>query len=280
MITKLLKAVAVNILLLLFLGSNIVRAQDHKAVSDTIVYKTVGDSTDLHLFTIHPENFAEKDKWPVMIFFHGGGWNRGSYTQFLEQAKHFSRLGFYSVLVEYRVNSKHNSTPFESLMDAKSAVRFLKEHASNYRIDPFRIVAVGGSAGGLLAAGLEMVDNFNDPNDNLEVSTAVDALILFNPVLDTGPDGYGYDRIGKHYRDFSPLYQSKKGAAPTLIMLGTQDKFISSETMRKFCSEMKAAKSDCKLVLYEGQRHGFFNHGLYYDKTLQVMKDFLSGKDL
>lgn len=60
----------------------------------------------------------------------------------------------------------------------------------------------GGSAGGHLAAAIASIDGFNDATDDLSVSCKPNLLVLFNPVLDNGPEGYGYDRVKSIIRNF------------------------------------------------------------------------------
>ncbi len=69
--------------------------------------------------------------------------------------------------------------------DTKSAMRWVRSHAAELGIDPERIAASGGSAGGHLAAFASMVEGIDDPADDLKVSPRGNALVLFNPVLTT-----------------------------------------------------------------------------------------------
>jgi acetyl esterase len=94
--------------------------------------------------------------------------------------------------------------------------------------------------------------------------------VLFNPVIDNGPGGYGYERISDSYKSFSPLHNINKGAPPTIFFLGTKDKLIPVETARYYKTVMEKVGSRCELFLYEDQGHGFFNHSHieFYNKTV------------
>jgi len=86
---------------------------------------------------------------------------------------------------DYRVKSRHGVTPKECVDDARSAVRWFRENAGKLGVDPNRIVASGGSAGGHIAACTTLM-----PEEELKdekVSCKANALILFNPVLRFGP---------------------------------------------------------------------------------------------
>lgn len=214
---------------------------------------------------------------PAVVFFFGGGWNSGSPKQFEPQAQYLIKYGINVVLADYRTKNNAGTTPKEALMDAKSAMRFMKQHAKELRIDPEKIVASGGSAGGHLAAATAFCDNINNPEDDLTVSSVPQALILFNPVIDNSPEGYGFNRVKEYYEDFSPMQNIKKDAPPAIFFLGTEDNFISVDTAKKFKEKMEAVGARCDLLLYSGQKHGFFNsqHKEYFEKTMVETVKFL-----
>jgi acetyl esterase/lipase len=165
-----------------------------------------------------------------------------------------------------------------ALRDANSAMRFIRANAKELGLDPDKIVAVGGSAGGQLAAALATVDGFDDPRDDVSIDTLPVALVLFNPVIDNGPEGYGHERVKDYWQSFSPMHNIAPGHPPTLIMLGTNDALIPVETGELYCEKVRAVGSDCDLRLYEGQPHAFFNlrrSKKYYGLTLAAMDEFL-----
>ena len=124
-------------------------------------------------------------------------------------------------------------------MDAKSAVRYVRNNAAKWGIDPNKIVASGGSAGGHLAAATAVIEKYNDPNDDLSISCVPDALVLFNPVIDNGPGGYGFERIGDAYKNFSPIHNLRKDLPPTIFFLGTNDALIPGETAKYYQTVMQ-----------------------------------------
>ena len=243
---------------------------------EQIVYKQI-DSTKLFMEVYLPETMEKGKKYPAMVFFFGGGWNDGSIKQFEPHANYFSKRGMICFLVDYRVKNRHQTTPFESLKDAKSAIRFIREEADEWYVDPSKIVAAGGSAGGHLAAATAILNEYNENTDTMSVSCIPNALVLFNPVIDNGPGGYGYDRIGDDYKSFSPLHNIKNGAPPTILFLGTNDDLIPVETATYYQKIMEKVSSRCELRLYEGQGHGFFNYKNleYYKKTVSEADEFL-----
>tara|TARA_R110002126_G_scaffold291762_1_gene457085 strand:- start:7818 stop:8663 length:846 start_codon:yes stop_codon:yes gene_type:complete len=243
---------------------------------ETIVYKEIdGIKLSMDLYT--PKNIDTAKKYPAMVFFFGGGWNKGSVKQFEPHAKYFSKRGIVCFLVDYRVKNRQNTTPFESLKDAKSAIRYIRENAIKFQIDPTKIIASGGSAGGHLAAASALIESYNEISDNIATSCKPNALVLFNPAIDNGPGGVGYSRVMNDYKNFSPLHNIKLDAPPTLILTGTKDKLIPVATIKKYQQEMLKVGSICEVIFYEGKNHGFFNYNKFdnYKNTLLEMDKFL-----
>ena len=245
-------------------------------IPDSILYKEV-DSTSLYLYIDYPQGFDITKSYPAIVFFFGGGWNGGTPGQFSQHAKYFSQRGMICFRAGYRVKNRQGTTPFESLKDAKSAIRYVRANADELGVNPDKIVASGGSAGGHLAAATALIDSYNEEGEELSISCIPDALVLFNPVIDNGPGGYGFERIGEAYHVFSPLHNIRNGAPPTIIFLGTEDQLIPVETVQYYKKVMEKVGSRCDLFLYEGEAHGFFNYRQFdnYQKTLSEANQFL-----
>lgn len=260
----------------LFIGLLVWAYAFSSLAQNKVLYKEI-DTTQLFLEVHYPENWSVSQKLPAVIFFFGGGWNGGDPHQFLPQAKYLTQRGMVCFLADYRVKKRNDTSPIEALKDAKSAMRFLRSNTSKFGIDPEKIVAAGGSAGGHLAAATALISTFDDAGDDLSVNCIPNALVLFNPVIDNGPGGYGYERIGEQYPTFSPLHNIREAAPPTLFLIGTKDKLVPVETAQYYKVVMEKVGSRCDLKIYEGQKHGFFNYKYFehYKKTLTATDDFL-----
>lgn len=155
----------------------------------------------------------------------------------------------------------------------------MRTHAAELGIDPERIIASGGSAGGHLAATTATATQFNEPGEDTSVDCRPKALVLFNPVFDNGPEGYGHDRVKDYWQDISPMHNLKKGTPPTLVFLGTKDKHIPVATAEKYKALMEANGDRCDNHLYPDRPHGFFNRrgkqNTDFDDTLKKMDAFL-----
>lgn len=242
---------------------------------------TPQDTLQLHVFDPPAEATSPK---PAIIFFFGGGWVGGSPAQFYKQAAYFASRGMVAISAEYRVKSRHGTTPFESVADAKSAIRWVRSQADELDVDPERIVAAGGSAGGHVAAATALFDRHDDLGDSLAVSSRPAALVLFNPVLDTSEKGFGKDRIGERALELSPVHQVKPDRPPALIFHGTADSTVPFENAQRFCMAMTNAGNTCKLLSFEGMEHGFFNAGRHGNKpyvaTVRAADEFLIGLEI
>lgn len=257
-----------------------------KVADASLVYKKV-DGESLRLYFFFPAKYKESNKYPTVVFFHGGGWNGGGPSHFFNQAAYLASRGMIAVSVEYRTKNQHKTTPKECVKDAKSAIRWVRKHAAEYGIDTDKIVAAGGSAGGHLAAAMGTLKGCNETGDDLSISCIPAALVLFNPVANNGPKGYGYNRVKDYWETFSPYHNIDQDTPPTLIMLGSKDKLFTSEMAQDYKAKMEKNGKRCDLIVYEGEDHAFFN----IDKTeklhFQTMKEmdvflkslnFLKGK--
>jgi acetyl esterase len=245
------------------------------------LYKTV-NATELKLHVYTPEGHHTSDKRPAVIFFFGGGWNNGSPGQHYSQCAHLATRGMVAMSAEYRVKSRNQTTPKECVEDGKSAIRWVRAHAAELGIDPTRIAAGGASAGGHVAAAAGTVDSFDATSEDLGVSSRPDALVLFNPVFDNGPGGFGHSRVKAYWQDISPIHNISESAPPSIVFLGTEDEYIGAEVAVRYKELMDQSGVRCDLHLYPGQAHGFFNPDRkngYFEKTLETMDDFLTSLD-
>ena len=230
-------------------------------IADTVIYKVVSERP---LIAEVLRSTEVQSASPAILFYFGGGWISGSIDHLRPQAQYLAKQGMICILVDYRTASSHGTTPFASLEDATDAMQYFYRNADEYLIDTNRIVAAGGSAGGQLAAATALCAAYSD------ASFIPKALILYNPVIDNGPGGYGHERIGAAYPDFSPIHNIRKGAPPTLFMLGDSDNLIPVSTGYRYKEKMDSIGSRCELLIYSNQTHGFFNphNSKYFQETL------------
>ena len=258
------------------------------------VYRTVGD-VELNIYLCTPEDHSADDQRPAIVFFFGGGWRSGSPQQFLPHCRYLASRGMVAAVADYRVASRHGVTANECVEDAKSAVRWLRANADRLGIDPDRIAAGGGSAGGHLAAATATLPG-HDP-DPEGPSPVPNALVLFNPATVLAPVDGGpmptdeererfealTERFGAPAESMSPFHHLRPGLPPTILFHGTADQVVDHSTADRFCIGLRKQGARCDFVSYNDQGHGFFNFGRgegdeknkFFDDTVYRMDGFL-----
>ncbi|MFN2502428.1 MAG: alpha/beta hydrolase [Pyrinomonadaceae bacterium] len=246
----------------------------------THVYKTIGGAElRLHVF---PPSKKKSSRVPAIIFFFGGGWTMGDVAQFEEQSKYLAKRGMVAIVADYRVFGRHKTGPFEAIADAKSAIRWTRSHAKALGIDPKRIAAAGGSSGGSVALSTAIFDGFDEKDEDKSVSSKPNALILFNPAVDTTRNSPRL--LSERFRGLgsegSPLQHLHRGLPPTVVFHGKSDTTVPYADAERFCRESTKLGNTCDLFGYEGAEHGFFNpgraEGKWYRKTVLEMDRFLT----
>ncbi|UCC97375.1 MAG: DUF1080 domain-containing protein [Phycisphaerales bacterium] len=241
----------------------------------TMTYKTVGDK-ELKIHVHYPSGWKASDRRPAIIFFFGGGWTGGRVEQFRPQAEYLAGRGLLAARADYRVKSRDGVTPDKCVEDARSAVRWMRQNAEQLGVDPQKLIASGGSAGGHLAACMMIPKSVEADADDLSISTIPQAMVLFNPVLSFENDQLlerlkGDEQLA---RRISPTRYLDKNAPPALILFGTNDrlKIFGDEYWKK--AEALGVRADKYLA--EGQGHGFFNRSPWTERTLIAVDRFLA----
>jgi len=251
---------------------------DELMYANTHTYKTV-NGFDLKLNVIYPDNYKKGKKYPTIIFFFGGGWRNGDVHQFEKHCHHLASRGMIAIAANYRVSSRNNSTPFDAVEDAKSVMKWVRKNAKKMGVKKNKIVAAGGSAGGHLAASTAIIPGYESEIGNKGINSKPNALVLFNPVINTMPEGYGSERLGTKAESISPAHHVTAKLPPTLIFHGTEDTTVPYENITDFQTKMETAGNTCYVVSFSGQGHGFFNYGRdenkYYDLTIEKTEAFL-----
>ncbi len=189
---------------------------------------------------------------PAVVVIHGGGWSEGDKSSFTLR-KHgvpgniedFAALGFVAVTINYRLSDE---APFPAaLEDCRSVVRWLREHAAEYDVDPDHIGAYGNSAGGHLALLLGMTGERADrvqaaasdsgPVDLLGQYRSNRLREVVGRFLGGPPEG---DRVAA-YRRASPAQQISKATPPLLLMYGGADEQVPVESADAFVSALGRA---------------------------------------
>ena len=248
-------------------ATDVVRHEDR-------IYRTAPEG-GLSLHFSLPADWKPADRRPTIVFFFGGGWRQGSYRQFVPQADYFASRGMVAACADYRIASIHHTTPDKCVEDAKAAVRWLRENAAAWGIDPDRIVAAGGSAGGHLAACTALVPGFEP--DDAPISSRPNALVLFNPALNI--DELARDRKTPAVLDASmieaitPNRFVAAGGPPAVIFFGSDDPLLAGAEQYLAKAGPLGVRAD--LWVATGQPHSFFNRAPWIQVTARQADEFL-----
>jgi acetyl esterase/lipase len=253
-----------------------------------LVYATYG-AREMHLDLFLPKRGT--GPFPAVVYIHGGGWSGGNKGAFRRQAAYMATQGFVGACIEYRLSGEAKFPA--AVNDAKAAVRWVRANAARYRINPDKIGAAGGSAGGHLVAMLgttHKVREFDRGGGNESVSSRVQAVAAFNPAVDlvsmgklasTATSHPLYTFLGATYAErpdlyakASPITYVDRDSAPHLFLHGTGDTTVPYQQSVDMMKKLKEAGVLAEIFSAEGAAHGFFNRPPWFEPTLKRMEEF------
>jgi acetyl esterase len=248
------------------------------------VYKTV-DTFQLKIDIFSTSQSLKRENNTAMVFFHGGGWAFGTPNEFFTTCERYARMGVVTYSVAYRLSTENGVTPhklispIESVMDAKSAMRWVRTNAGKFHIDKSKIVAAGQSAGGHLALCTAMIDDYNEKSDNLRISCRPDAILLFSACVNAVEgwcDRLLADRRSKIW-SISPAHNIKRGLPPMIEFHGEYDEQVPIWTVQFFESAMNKEGNYFEVHTYKGMRHylgeGNPKYSRYFDDDILNVAD-------
>ena len=238
--------------------------------------------------------------FPVILCIHGGGWQLGNKSIYGEIIRAFARRGYVAASLDYRLTPRFRWPA--QIQDVKCAIRYLRAHASEYRIDPNRFAVLGDSAGGHLALMAGLTDardglegpSCGDPNISSRVQAVVD---FFGPTdltsMRVPPEGerlviqaYGgdsnhvlfdltgsMDRSGPIFRKISPVNYVDPADCPVLIFHGTADPLVPLEQSQLLDRALEKAGVPHRLEIVDGGGHGWT--GTKLEQSLRLAMEFL-----
>jgi acetyl esterase/lipase len=240
------------------------------------VFKNVsGKELKAHIF--FPENFNQPDIRPAFVFFHPGGWTMGEPEWGYDLCHHFSKFDMVAISFEYRLSAISGYCPAEAVLDAKSAMRWTRQHAPEFGIDSNRVIAGGISAGGHLAACTAMISGVDDPEDNRSYSPVPQALALQSATVNPAIDGHFLQLLQGRVKpeELSPAHHVKAGLPPMCLVHGTADEIVSYDSVKEFAFEMEKVGNNCKLHTFEGVDHFFMNKSAQR-RAIKLIDEFVT----
>jgi acetyl esterase/lipase len=236
------------------------------------VYRTHGaNSLRLDIYVPRPifRPAGKQPRLPAVLAIHGGSWVGGSKSGYGPQLARLVKAGYVVFVADYRLARPGAPSWPEALDDLRAAVRWIRVHADEFHVDPGRIVALGSSAGGSLALLLGSLPATSDPG---EVSSRVQAVVSFYAPSDlvalvasrklghepallfTGIDDEHLQAIPYHV---SPINHVGRGHPPTLLIHGTEDRWVPLEQSLRLDQALGEAGVSHRMLVVPGARHGF-----------------------
>ncbi|MCC6491830.1 MAG: alpha/beta hydrolase [Pirellulales bacterium] len=238
---------------------------DAVSVQKGIEYGKAGDAS-LQLDLYSAKDLAAPA--PALVFIHGGGWKGGNRQVYHNYCVRFAERGYVAATVSYRLSGV---APFPAAVeDVKRAVRWLRAHAEELKLDPDHMGVAGGSAGGHLAMMVGYSSDAPQLDGNGEssaVSSRVQAVVdLYGPT-DLTADvarnadevtsflGKTYDEAPEAFRRASPITYVTPDDPPTLVLHGSLDSVVPIEQAEALAAKLKQAGVSCDFDRVEGWPH-------------------------
>ncbi len=267
--------------------NHVLYSQEIRITEKTEVYKSV-DAIDLTVDIFTPEDQQEKRN--AIIFFHGGGWVFGHAGEFHGACKRYAEKGFVTFSFEYRLSINEDEsyphpsiTPYECVMDARSAVRWVRKNADRFNINPDMVAVGGQSVGGQLTLMTALGDSINEATDDLAIDPTPNLMLLYSSTVNTMEAwcdrifGEGDPRIW----DISPYHNVRPEMPPAIEFHGLDDNIVKFWTVRLFENRAKANGNVFETLTFEGRGH-YLGEGnekysrLFDEEIIERTDEFLS----
>lgn len=230
----------------------------------SFTFKQLSDTT-LKVWYVQETKPTKQPKRPAIIWIHGGAWVGGKANTFFTNAAYCNLNGTVGFSIEYRLLNKPNYSVADCINDCAEAITAIKQQHQKFNIDTNKIILVGESAGGHLAAMIALQKKHN-----------LKALILYNPVLNCNTGTFikymhaplllnklelDTTKLLATYQKTaisrSPLYLVKNKIAPTLIIQGLEDKITPPQYAIDFKDSLLSKKTKCTIELLAKANHAF-----------------------
>jgi acetyl esterase/lipase len=252
-----------------------------KQIENVIYYKDKNRALHLDAFF----NTSKKNN-PGVIMIHGGGWRSGNKNQMRVLAQEITTKGYSCFAIEYRLSLEAKYP--QAIYDVKNAIKFIKDNAKRFHVDPDKIAVLGCSSGGQMAALIGTTNDildFEDKSFKSKSSSKVQAIIDIDGILafkhPESEEGEmaafwlngSYEENPENWKQASALSHVDKNTPPTLFINSSFDRFhagrddmIAILNQNKIYNEVKTIKNS---------PHSFWFFQPWFDETVEYTTQFL-----
>ena len=224
-----------------------------------IVYSTVGDR-ELLLDAYVPTTGSNR---PAVLVVHGGAWKMGNRKQLKGYAESLAQKGFVCFAIDYRLAPQHKFPA--QIDDCRSAVKWIRANATEYKVDANRLGAIGYSAGGHLVSLLGTTGE-SPSAENGHVDTRIQAVAAggaptdFRQFPDNGEwaeflMGGDLSEVPEKFQQASAAAFVDASDAPTFFYNGTQDELVPLVWSMACHEALKAAGVRTEMHTVDGANH-------------------------
>ena len=181
---------------------------------------TYDQKNELKIYGVRPLDYNPNKEYPAIVIFHGGGWSMGEASWGFSSAKHYASKGMIAFSVQYRLQESDNEiTPYESVLDAQNAIRWVRKNARKLSINANMIASYGWSAGAHGAACAAIFNNLNAPDER--ISSSPNLLLLKSPALSLLLYSNFQNRLQDKIdvKEISPAEFISENTPPTIIVI-------------------------------------------------------------
>jgi acetyl esterase/lipase len=229
---------------------------------------------------------SKQKKNPAVILIHGGGWRSGNKNQMQDMARVIASKGYSCFAIEYRLSLEAKYP--EGIYDVKNAIKFIKDNAEKFHVDPDKIAVLGCSSGGQMAALIgttNEISDFEDKSFKSKSSSKVQAIIDIDGVLAfKHPEssegdmasfwlGGTYDEKPENWKNAAALNHTNKGSPPILFINSSFDRFHAGRD--DMIAILKQYKIYNEVQTINNSPHSFWFFEPWFSETVLYTTKFL-----
>lgn len=238
---------------------------------------------------LHLDAFINKKQKlnPAVIMIHGGGWKSGNKSQMQVLGQDIASKGYSCFAIEYRLSLEAKYP--QAIYDVKNAIKFIKDNAKRFHVDPNKIAILGCSSGGQMAALIGTTNNNLTLEDTLNISKStatvqaiidIDGILAFkHPESEEGQMAAfwlngTYEENPKNWENASALTHTNKNTPPILFVNSSFNRFHAGRDDMIAILNQNKIYNEVRTI--QNSPHSFWFFNPWFEETVQYTTQFLA----